>query len=115
MRKFIELIADSKSTFVSKASFTVLLAWLGFLFCLRYLNLGMPESVVPITSTCRTLLNYNITTPNLNPEKAESCPSMDYWNGIEIGNLRPLDKKILLTSYSKLKADDDTKIAKSKK
>jgi len=82
MKKIVELIADSKSTFVSKAAFGLLVIWLCFLFLLRLFDLGMPESLTPIDSVCETLVRYNVTSPNLNTSQAESCPTMNYWNDI---------------------------------
>jgi hypothetical protein len=110
MKTITELIADSKSTFVSRSSFVLLVVWLGFLFVLRYLDIGMPESLVPINLSCTTMLNYNITAPNLNPNKAESCPVMDYWNELDIGIMKNSDKKILITTYNKIDKKEFAKL-----
>jgi len=112
MKKIVELIADSKSTFVSKAAFGLLVTWLSFLFILRVFDLGMPESLTPVSSVCETLLRYNVTTPNLNASEAESCPTMNYWNDIQLGHLDSSNKKIMLASYGKLRFEGDSSVSK---
>lgn len=112
MKKIVELIADSKSTFVSKAAFGLLVTWLGFLFILRLFDLGMPESLTPISSVCETLLRYNVTSPNLNASEAESCPTMDYWNEIQLGHLDSSNRKIMLASYGKVNFGADSQVSK---
>lgn len=74
--KFVELIADSKSTFVSKASFTFLLVWLGILVFLKFFDIGMPEAQIISHSKCETLISYNISTPGIDKENTISCPIM---------------------------------------
>lgn len=74
--KFVNLIADSKSTFVSKASFCFLFTWLGILLFLKFFDIGMPEAQKIFHSKCDTLATYNISAPGINIEHAISCPMM---------------------------------------
>lgn len=74
--KFVELIADSKSTFVSKLSFTFLLTWLGMLLFLKFFDIGMPESLIISPSTCETLKSLDIAGKGVDNDNAVSCPIM---------------------------------------
>lgn len=74
--RFVELIADSKSTFVSKLSFGFLLAWLGVLLFLKFFDIGMPESLIISHSTCTTLKEFDISGVDVDNDNAVSCPMM---------------------------------------
>lgn len=72
--RFVELIADSKSPFVSKLSFAFLFIWLGILTFLKFFDIGMPESVKTTYSLCQSLKDYNISIENMDLNNAISCP-----------------------------------------